>query len=87
MAVNRERHNSWAKLGANARLAELRTEIDEILRVYPDLGHEAGSAGGRSRSGRRRRISAKARAAMSEGMRKYWARRKAQRAPKSQKTV
>jgi hypothetical protein len=87
MAVSRERHDVWAKLGAKARLVELRAEIDEILRVYPDLRHEAGSPGGRSGSGRRRRISAKARAAMSEGMRKYWARRRAQRGQKAQKTA
>lgn len=87
MAVSRERHDTWAKLGAKARLQELREETAEILRTYPDLRHEAGSLGGRPGSRRRRHISPKARAAMSEGMRKYWARRKAQKGQKGQKTA
>jgi hypothetical protein len=83
VAVSRERHDTWAKLGAKARLSELRAEIGEIFRVYPDLRLEVGSLGRLSSSRRRRSISAKARAAMSAGMRKYWARRKAQKAQKT----
>jgi hypothetical protein len=79
VTVSRERHEAWTRLGARARLQELRTEIDEILRIYPALRHEAGSRDSRPGSRRRRHISAKARAAMSEGMRKYWARRKSQK--------
>jgi hypothetical protein len=87
VAVSRERHEAWTRLGARARLEELRAETDEILRTYPELRREAGSQGGRPGAHRRRRISAKARAAMSEGMRKYWARRKAQKGQKAQKTA
>jgi hypothetical protein len=83
VAVGRERHDTLAKLGAKARLVGLRAEIGEIVRVYPDLRHEAGPVGGRSGYRRRRRISAKARAAMSEGMRGYWAGQKGQRAQKT----
>jgi hypothetical protein len=78
VAVSRDRQQHWARLGAKTRLGELRQEISEILRAYPDLRRESSSVGG-SRSGRRRHISPEARAAMSEGMRKYWARRKAQK--------
>ena len=79
MAVSRDRQQHWAKLGAKTRLAELRQEISEILRAYPELRRESGSVTGGAGSRRRRHISPEARAAMSEGMRKYWARRKAQK--------
>jgi hypothetical protein len=87
VAVSRERHEAWTRLGAGARLQELRAEVGEILRIYPELRQEAGPQGGRPGSRRGRHISAKARAAMSEGMRKYWARRKAQKGQKAQKTA
>jgi hypothetical protein len=87
VAVNRERHDAWARLGAKGRLVELRAEIAEILQTYPELRREEGSVGGRPGSRRRRHISAKARAAMSEGMRKYWARRRAQKGQKAQKSA
>jgi hypothetical protein len=87
VAVSRERHEAWTKLGARARFGELRAEINEILGIYPELRGEAGPQGGRPGSRRRRHISAKARAAMSEGMRKYWARRKAQKGLRAQKTA
>jgi len=61
------------------QLAEFRQQIAEILRTYPDLRHAESSPGGRKGSRRRRHISAEARARMSEGMRQYWARRKAQK--------
>lgn len=79
MAVSKDRERHWAKLGAKTRLVELRQEISEILRAYPELRRESGSAASGTGSRRRRQISPEARAAMSEGMRKYWARRKAQR--------
>ena len=82
MAVSKDRQRHWARLGAKTRLVELREEISEILRAYPELRRESGSAGSGAGSRRRRHISAEARAAMSEGMRKYWARRKAQKGQK-----
>ena len=79
MAVNKDRQRHWAKLGAKTRLVELRQEISEILRAYPELRRESSSVASGPGPRRRRRISPEARAAMSEGMRKYWARRKAQK--------
>jgi hypothetical protein len=84
--AERARQQYWAKLGAKTHLAELRREITEILAVYPELRHEVNSQTG-SGMRRRRHISPEARAAMSEGMRKYWARRKAQKAQRRQKTA
>ena len=83
MAASKDRQQHWAKLGARTRLVELRQEISEILRAYPELRRESGSVTGGAGSRRRRHISPEARAAMSEGMRKYWARRKAQRGQKA----
>jgi hypothetical protein len=87
VAVNRERHNTWERLGARARLMELRAEVAEILGAFPELRREGSALGGRSGSRRKRHISAKARAAMSEGMRRYWARRRAQKGQKTQKST
>jgi hypothetical protein len=79
VAARTDRQQSWAKLGAKVHLADLRQQVAEVLRAYPDLRRaEASPAGGSGRR-RRRHLSAKARAAMSEGMRKYWARRKAKK--------
>jgi hypothetical protein len=69
-----------ARAGAEATLQRLREEIDVLERTFPELS---------SRSGRKRmantvqeragRMSAAARKAVSERMKKYWAeRRKAQ---------
>ena len=73
----------WALVGAEARLRELHAELADIYRVFPDLRRSSGKtaataapAGG----GRKRQFSSKGKAAISEGMRKYWARRKAQAA-------
>jgi hypothetical protein len=77
--MNKDRQRHWAKLGAKVQLSELRQQIAEILRAYPDLRHAESSPAGRPGSRRRRHISAEARARMSEGMRKYWAKRKAQK--------
>jgi hypothetical protein len=68
------RRQQWAKLGASIRLAEMRREEAEILRAFPDFGRlKANSASPH----KKRKLSAKARRAMSAGMRKYWAKRKA----------
>jgi hypothetical protein len=79
VAVSKDRQRYWAKLGARIQLADLRQQVAEILRIYPDLRRaDSSSVGGPSKR-RRRHISPEARAAMSEGMRKYWARRKARK--------
>jgi hypothetical protein len=69
----------WARAGAEARLREAQTEIDEIFRAFPDLRSGRGS-GSQAGTGKKRIFSAKGKAAISEGMRKYWARRKAKAA-------
>ena len=74
--------NRWAKLGAVARLKEIQEELASIYRAFPELKGQRSlavetSAGGRQK---RRQFSAAGKAAISEGMRKYWARRKAKAA-------
>ena len=86
MARTRSPKEEWARVGAFVRLKELDLERAAILAAFPDLGSGrvlrsvvAGSAPSAKAGGRRRRrkLSAEARARMSEGMRKYWARRRA----------
>ena len=74
--------NQWAKLGAAARLKEIQEELGSIYRAFPDLKGQRSLATGASSGGRqkRKRFSAAGKAAISEGMRKYWARRKAKAA-------
>jgi hypothetical protein len=79
MAVNKDRQRYWAKLGARVHLAEVRQQVAEILRAYPDLRRAGNPSADGLGKRRRRHISTEARAAMSEGMRKYWAKRKARK--------
>lgn len=71
--------NQWAKLGAAARLREIQEEQAAIYKAFPELRGRGGVVTGTSsRGGKRTRVfSAEGKAAISEGMRKYWARRKA----------
>lgn len=69
--------NQWAKLGAAARLKEIQEELASIYRAFPDLN---GAGGARPQRRKRARFSAEGKKAISEGMRKYWARRKAKAA-------
>jgi hypothetical protein len=71
-------HRGWARLGAGARLAEIDSERAAILKAFPDLRRK-GATAELSPSGRpKRRFSAAARRRMSAGMRKFWARRRAE---------
>jgi hypothetical protein len=72
----------WALAGAQARLRELHAELADIYRVFPDLKRSGTTAAAAAPEGggRKRQFSSKGKAAISEGMRKYWARRKAQAA-------
>ena len=74
--------NQWAKLGAAARLKEIQEELASIYRAFPELKGQRSVAAAVSTGGRqkRKRFSAEGKAAISEGMRKYWARRKAKAA-------
>lgn len=82
--LNTEQLRRLARLGAIARLEQLREEETAIRAEFPELfgrgrrhdgrGNDAaaGAAGGR----RRRSMSAAARKAVSVRMRKYWAERR-----------
>jgi hypothetical protein len=65
-----------ARLGAAARLKELERERGHILKMFPILRTRA-YASAAAVGVPVRRPSAAARRAMSEGMRRFWARRKA----------
>lgn len=78
--------NQWAKLGAAARLKEIQEELASIYKAFPGLKGQRSLAPSASPRRKRARFSAEGKAAISEGMRKYWARRKA-KAAKAAKTV
>jgi hypothetical protein len=79
--LSREQLQRLARLGAQSRLEELRREEAAIRRTFPDLfagsgrrtADDAGASTGRRRRGR---MSAAARKAVSERMKKYWAARR-----------
>lgn len=64
-------------LGAQVRLKELLDELAEIYSLFPELRARGKSRVPAERGDAPRRFSPKGKAAISEGMRKYWARRKA----------
>ena len=91
--LNQEQLRRLARLGAVARLAQLREEEAAIRGEFPELfgrgRRENGSAGttstpaaGKRRQRRRRRMSAEARKAVSDRMRKFWAERRKAKAGK-----
>ncbi len=90
--LKRDELQRLARLGAQARLEELRREEAAIRQAFPDLfggrgrgrrEHAAVAAEkGAARRGRRSRMSAAARKAVSERMTKYWADRRKTRAAK-----
>jgi hypothetical protein len=85
MAANKDLHRQWARAGAAARVGELKSELAEIYRAFPELRRGAGSSpssaagqgSGATGTGKKRKFSARGKKAISDGMRKYWARRKA----------
>ena len=82
MAETKNLHRQWARAGAAVRLGELQSEMAEIYRAFPELrkpsGRAAAVAGATAGpGGKKRKFSARGKQAISEGMRKYWARRKA----------
>jgi hypothetical protein len=80
-SLNQEQLRRLARLGAMARLDELRQEEAAIRAEFPDLfGRRPKKVVG---SGRRRRaMSAAGRKVVSERMRKYWAERRKAKAGK-----
>jgi hypothetical protein len=74
-----------ARIGAAARLEQLDRERAELLRLFPGLrasatrassDEEEPSTRNASRRGRRRRMSAADRKAVSVRMKRYWAERR-----------
>jgi hypothetical protein len=75
-----DRIRELARKGAEAALKELRAEIIAIERTFPELAlprrRRALRESVKTATNRTRRMSAAARKAVSERMRRYWAERK-----------
>ena len=79
--LSRSELERLARLGAAARLEELRREEAAIRAAFPDLvrrkgGSSAVPASAAPKRRRRSRMSAAARKAVSERMTRYWAERR-----------
>ena len=76
--LNAEQLRRLARLGAMARLQQLKEEEAAIRREFPELfGGRRAAAGEEGRATRRRRnMSTANRKAVSERMKKYWAERR-----------
>ena len=75
---------AYARRGAEARIAELTAELNDIYKAFPDVRGGAArptvstaGAGGKRR--RRKPMSAAQKAAVSKRMKAYWAARKAKK--------
>jgi hypothetical protein len=82
--LSAERLREWARAGAEVTLKQLRAEIIAIERTFPELAlpktRRAVRRSVKTARRRARAMSAAARKAVSERMKKYWAeRRKAQK--------
>ena len=80
MVANKELHRQWALAGAAVRLREIHEELAEIHRAFPELrkgGRPTAVASSETAESKKRKFSARGKKAISDGMRKYWARRKA----------
>ena len=76
---------AYARRGAEARVAELTAELNEIYKAFPDLrrGSARSATGPDNAGGKRRRrkpMSAAQKAEVSKRMKKYWAARRAKKA-------
>ena len=88
--LNQEQLRRLARLGAVARLEQLREEEAAIRSEFPDLFGRGGPKRGAAevpapatgKRRRRRKMSADARKAASERMLKYWAERRKAKAGK-----
>ena len=89
-SLNQDQLRRLTRLGAVARLEQLREEEAAIRAEFPELfgrgrrGAEDGKAAASAPAGGRRRsaMSAANRKAVSERMRKYWAERRKAKAGK-----
>jgi hypothetical protein len=83
-SLNQEQLRRLARLGAMARLEQLRQEEAAIRAEFPELfgrgrqsnGQAVTAAAAPAQRRRRARMSAESRKAVSERMRKYWAERR-----------
>jgi hypothetical protein len=74
--LTREELHQLARLGAKARLDELRREEAAIRKAFPDLSGGGRQVAGRGPAARKRKpMSDAARKEVSERMKKYWAAR------------
>jgi hypothetical protein len=71
-------HREWARIGAGARLTEIDRERAAILKAFPELRRKGAAVEPNPTGTPKRRFSAAAKRRMSAGMRKFWARRRAE---------
>ena len=74
---------AYARRGAEARIAELTVELNDIYKAFPDL-RTGGAAALRGSGelgvvGKRRGMTAAQKAEVSKRMKKYWAARRAKK--------
>ena len=76
--LNAEQLRRLARLGATARLQQLKEEEAAIRAEFPELSgrRRAAASAGDSARRRRRGMSAAGRKAVSDRMKKYWAERR-----------
>ena len=72
---------AYARRGAEARVAELTAELNDIYKAFPDLKRGAtrsveATTGAGARRRRRKPMSAAQKAAVSKRMKAYWAARR-----------
>ena len=75
--------NKYARLGAEARAAELSAELAEIYRAFPGLRRGGRAAAGDAGGGgvrHRKPMTAAQKKAVSIRMKKYWASRRKEKA-------
>ena len=77
MTADKATQREWARLGARTRLQALEQERAAILRAFPDLRRAPATIASVAGAARRR-FSDAAKRRMSAGMRRYWARRRAE---------
>ena len=78
---------AWARVGAEQRLTQLRTEVAEIYATFPELrrGSRAirpaadNATNKPARARRRRKLSAEARKRISDAQKARWARQRARK--------
>jgi len=73
---------AYARRGAEARVAELTTELNDIYKAFPDLrtgGASAPQVAGAVRRRKRRGMTGAQKAEVSKRMKKYWAGRRAKK--------